>query len=61
MNEWSPIVSEFDSAEAAEAYDLWLRAKVADSLADDRPVIAHDQVMAEIRSIIATKRDRQGC
>ncbi|WP_301075517.1 stability determinant [Sphingomonas sp.] len=52
MNELSPIVSEFDSEEAAEAYDAWFRAKVAASLADDQPVIAHDDAMAQVRAII---------
>ncbi|WP_093063506.1 stability determinant [Sphingomonas sp. OV641] len=52
MNELSPIVSEFDSEEAAEAYDAWFRAKVAASLADDRPVVAHDDAMAQVRAII---------
>jgi hypothetical protein len=52
VNELSPIVSEFDSEEAAEAYDAWFRAKVAASLADNRPVVAHDDAMAQVRAII---------
>ena len=55
MNEWSPIVGEFASAEQADPYDRWLRAKVAASLADDRPPVAHDEVMAELRAIIDAK------
>ena len=58
MNELSPIVSEFDSEEAAEAYDVWFRAKVAASLADGLPVVAHDDAMAQIRAII-DRHDRE--
>ena len=56
MNEWSPIVSKFDSAEAAEAYNYLCRNKAAESLADDRPVVAHNQAMGEIHGIIAAER-----
>ena len=36
MNEHSPIISEFDSPEEEAAYLVWLKAKVAASLADPR-------------------------
>ena len=49
MNTLSPIVSEFEAEEEAESYDRWFRAKVERSLADPRPGIPHDQVMAEMR------------
>jgi hypothetical protein len=49
MNKLSPIVSEFESVEAAEAYDAWFRAKVQASLADTRPPVAHDEAMARIK------------
>jgi hypothetical protein len=49
----SPIVSEFETAEQEAAYTAWLRAKVAASLADPRPPIPHDEVMAEMDAIIA--------
>jgi hypothetical protein len=55
MNEQSPIVSEFATPEEAAAYEEWLRAKVAASLADERPSIPHDEVMAEMRAIIERK------
>lgn len=55
MNEYSPIVSEFGSEEEEQAYLLWLEAKVAKSLADPRPSVPHDQVMAKIDRIIAEK------
>ncbi|MEA3037957.1 MAG: hypothetical protein QOE79_470 [Sphingomonadales bacterium] len=55
MNEQSPIDSEFATPEEAAAYDKWFREKVARSLADERPTIPHDEVMAEIRAIIEVK------
>jgi hypothetical protein len=56
MNALSPIVSEFETREQAEAYAAWLCAKVAASLADGRPPIAHDEAMAQVRKIIEDKR-----
>lgn len=52
MTKLSPIVSEFETEEQAEAYDKWFRAKVEASLADTRPPVPHDVVMAEMREII---------
>jgi hypothetical protein len=53
MNAHSPIVSEFASDEEQAAYESWLAAKVAASLADGEAPIPHDHVMAEVRAIIA--------
>jgi len=52
----SPIESEFATAEEAAAYDTWFRDQVQKAIADPRPSIPHDQVMAEMRAIIAAKR-----
>jgi len=52
MNDQSPIVSEFATEEERAAYEKWLKEKVAASLADGRPVIPHDEVMAEVQAII---------
>jgi hypothetical protein len=60
MNEYSPITSEFGSAEEEAAYNEWFRRKVAESLADTRPTIPHDQVMAEVRQIIEAAKLRKG-
>ncbi|MBN6413672.1 antitoxin [Escherichia coli] len=49
----SPIVSEFETTEQENSYNEWLRAKAASSLADPRPSIPHDEVMAEIENLIA--------
>lgn len=55
MPKLSPLVSEFKTLEQADAYDRWFRAKVSSSLADIRPAIAHDEVMAEVARIIGGK------
>jgi hypothetical protein len=55
----SPIESEFATAEEAEAYDRWFRSKVEASLADKRPGVPHDQVMAEVDAAIAEAEQRR--
>ena len=55
----SPIESEFDSTDEADAYDQWFRAKVEKSLKlADEPGsvrIAHDEVMAKARARIESR------
>lgn len=58
MAKLSPIESEFATTEEAEAYDAWFRRKVEASLADTRPPIPHDQVMAELRALIDSRRKK---
>lgn len=48
----SPLVSEFETAEQEARYTAWLQAKVATSLADTRPALPHDAVMAEMDALI---------
>lgn len=48
----SPLVSEFDTIEQEASYTEWLRSKVTASLADPRPAIPHDEVMAEMDALI---------
>jgi hypothetical protein len=60
MNDLSPLVSEFETVEQAEAYLRWLKAKVAESLADDRPTIDHDEAMKRVRAIIKAKARKAG-
>jgi hypothetical protein len=55
----SPIISEFDTQEQADSYDLWFRAKVKASLDDPCPSIPHDQVMAEMEAIIEQAEARR--
>jgi hypothetical protein len=57
MAKLDPIVSEFESDEAAEAYDVWFRAQVQAGMASTKPRIAHADVMARVRKTIAEKRD----
>lgn len=52
MAKLSPIESEFESTEAAEAHDRWVREKVAQALADPAPSIPHDQVMADLQAVL---------
>ncbi|SAK93159.1 hypothetical protein AWB77_05270 [Caballeronia fortuita] len=54
-----PIVSEFATVEEAEAYDQWFREKVRRAMADTRPLIPHDQVMAEMEEIITEAEKRR--
>lgn len=49
----SPIISEFETIEQENSYNEWLRTKAAASLADPRPAIPHDEVMAEMENLIA--------
>jgi hypothetical protein len=56
MNAQSPIVSEFETTEKAQAYEAWLRAKVAASLSDDRPSLPHDEAISSARKAIDKKR-----
>lgn len=51
-----PSESEFATAEDAAAYDRWFREQVQEAIDDPRPAIPHDQVMAEMRALIASKR-----
>ncbi len=51
----SPMVSEFETQEAADSYDAWFRAKVQESRDDPRPSIPHDVVMAKMRALLKPK------
>jgi len=44
------------SAFEAKAHTDWMREKVAESLADPRPNISHEEVMAEAQAVINAKR-----
>lgn len=48
----SPLVSEFETAAQEASYTAWLRAKVEASLADPRPAVPHDEVMAGMDVLI---------
>lgn len=59
MTRLDPRISEFESTEAAESYDRWFRAKVEAAMADTRPKVPHDQVMAEMEAIISAAERRR--
>ena len=52
-----PIISEFETQEQADSYQRWFRERVQASLDDPRPSIPHDDVMGEMRELIAKRRD----
>lgn len=54
----SPILSEFETPEQADAYEAWLRAKVDAALADERTSVAHDGAVVRARAIIEGRRTR---
>ncbi len=56
MPELSPIESEFATTEEAEAYDRWFRAKIEARMKSTDPGMPHDEVMAEIREMLESKR-----
>ena len=54
----SPLVSEFETKEKAAAYTAWLKKKIDRSRKSTQPLISHDQVMAEARALIESKRKK---
>ncbi|MDP2152919.1 MAG: hypothetical protein Q8J66_04590 [Methylotenera sp.] len=53
----SPIVSEFETEEAANAYDTWFRAKVQKSMDSREEGIPHDQAMAMLDEELKKRKD----
>ena len=53
----SPIVSEFETEEAANAYDVWFRAKVQKSLKSTEPRIPHDEAMARLDADLKKRKE----
>jgi hypothetical protein len=51
-----PWVSEFETQEQENSYTLWLREKYAARLADMRPNVSHDDVMAMARALLDQKK-----
>ncbi len=47
--DFDPLVSEFYSSDHEAKYNAWFKAKVKESLADQRPGIPHDQVVARLK------------
>ncbi len=55
LQEYDPLVSDFESKEHEESYTAWLRTKIQQSISDPRPRIPHDVVMAEMRALLDGK------
>jgi hypothetical protein len=55
----SPMVSEFETEEEEAIYNAWFKAKVQESVDDTRPLIPHDQVMAEARALLDEKKKKR--
>lgn len=55
----SPIISQFETEEQASSYERWMRSKVEKSLADPRPSIPHDQVMAKMYALVKQENTLQ--
>lgn len=53
---FSTTIAEFESEEQAASYDRWFRAKVQKSLEDPRPSIPNEQVMADMKALMAELR-----
>jgi hypothetical protein len=54
-----PIISEFDTEEEAEAYDIWFRAQVEAGLKEKGPGIPNEEVMARVRKTIEDAKARE--
>jgi len=59
MANLSPIVSEFETQEAADSYDRWFKAKVQASLDDARPSVPHDEAMAQVEKMLNARRSNR--
>jgi hypothetical protein len=51
--------SKSESAEVAESYNQWLREKIERAIADARPAIPHDQMVARVQARIDAARIRR--
>jgi hypothetical protein len=58
MAKLSPIESEFDSTEAADAYDAWFRAKIEPRMTSKTPGIPQDEAMARMQAILDRRKAR---
>lgn len=47
-----PLVSEFDTDDAAQDYDRWFRAKVQEAIDSKTPRIPHDEAVALVRALL---------
>lgn len=51
-----PLISEFDTQEQADAYDIWFRRKVQEALDSKQPRLPHDAAMARVNVLLEEMR-----
>jgi hypothetical protein len=51
-----PLIFEFETEEQALRYDGWFRTKVEQALTSVAPRLPHDEAVARIEALLATKR-----
>lgn len=56
LNQLDPLISEFATQADADSYVVWFRAKVQEALDSKKPRIPHDEVMAEMRTMLEARR-----
>lgn len=56
----SSLVSEFETVEQEASYTRWLHARVSASLDDAAPSVPHDQVMAELDTLLEEFAQKTG-
>ena len=54
-----PKISEFETNEQANHYDVWFRAKVQEALDDKRPRILHEHVAQKIESLLVSLKEEK--
>lgn len=54
-----PLVSEFDTDEAANDYDRWFRAKVQEAIDSKSPRLPHDEAVAMVRALIEQRKSER--
>ena len=54
-----PIVSEFETQEQADAYDVWFRTQVQEAIDSKRPSLPHDAAMARVDNLLAEMRAKR--
>lgn len=52
----SPIVSEFETEQQAQAYNAWFAAKVQEALSSKLPRLAHDAALAKVQAELGERR-----
>lgn len=52
-----PFVSNIETEEQEASYTAWLKAKVQASLDDLRPSVPQENVMAEARALLTSKKE----